>query len=570
MPTGIGLIQRVDPSAAAGKGQMVENADTPDNFAGRQEQQADEDADEEESHVYESDAGWRKVPDLAGRTPARLISLRQGKSLADAAENSSSNVPPEALRDLPPFMHAVKKRTALDARTAKEKRAYKVFPKQDLAFEHQDKITSASQAEAGSQSQSTAGQQRSTRVLSQEVSSKGGRQYVVWEWAAFERWYVRRTLDPKGKRSHWYEVIREGMPCRLYFDMEFSREANPTLDGDALVRRWLDAVQAKLLHDHGATVESDGIVQLDSTTERKFSRHVILHLEGGRLFASNVHAGHLVNQLLGEQLLAHAKATTAAAAPPQRTCTVPSPPSAATNGSSPCNRGYTASQAEACLATLALSTQIDDVDTQTATQDGGMGVGSSCWLMVEGEGGKHVSFVDTSVYTRNRCFRPMEDCDASITTANTQTCQDVVAETDRRIKLLRSAMIVPVPDADNMESPFPLVDEFISAYITQQGREGRIRQWEYSDGLITYQIVGNRYCQNIGRQHKSNNIMLIVDLRKGCFWQKCHDPECRRMQYRSPSVMLDDDLIPTAAQLEEIDEDLIIAQAMRESPDAWG
>eukprot|EP00611_Tribonema_gayanum_P010528 TRINITY_DN2055_c0_g1_i5.p1 TRINITY_DN2055_c0_g1~~TRINITY_DN2055_c0_g1_i5.p1 ORF type:complete len:189 (-),score=31.69 TRINITY_DN2055_c0_g1_i5:1207-1773(-) len=164
----------------------------------------------------------------------------------------------------------------------------------------------------------------------------------------------------------------------------------------------------------------------------------------------------------------------------------------------------------------------------------------------------------------------MEDCDASITTANTQTCQDVVVETDRRIKLLRSAMIVPVPDADNMvstqascdlifvtggnsqytqssgnapcctafsapagsqsqrlyiahshngapacstkgsqESPFPLVDEFISAYITQRGREGRIRQWEYSDGLITYQIVGNRYCQNIGRQHKSNNIMLV-------------------------------------------------------------
>ena len=28
-------------------------------------------------------------------------------------------------------------------------------------------------------------------------------------------------------------------------------------------------------------------------------------------------------------------------------------------------------------------------------------------------------------------------------------------------------------------------------------------------------LVGNRYCENIKRQHKSNNVMLIMDFQRG-------------------------------------------------------
>lgn len=35
-----------------------------------------------------------------------------------------------------------------------------------------------------------------------------------------------------------------------------------------------------------------------------------------------------------------------------------------------------------------------------------------------------------------------------------------------------------------------------------------------------------RYCENIGRYHKSNNVYWIVDLNTKKIYQKCHDPDC--------------------------------------------
>ena len=41
-------------------------------------------------------------------------------------------------------------------------------------------------------------------------------------------------MDPS--RRHVYEIIREDYPCRLYFDVEFSRLANKGLDGERVMR----------------------------------------------------------------------------------------------------------------------------------------------------------------------------------------------------------------------------------------------------------------------------------------------------------------------------------------------
>ena len=87
-------------------------------------------------------------------------------------------------------------------------------------------------------------------------------------------------------------------------------------------------------------------------------------------------------------------------------------------------------------------------------------------------------------------------------------------------------------------------------------------------GVMLYNIKNNRWCNNIGRFHKSNGIYLIADLQAGdllpgiatCFgwlvaaalyniasnlmdllqagvWhQRCYDPECR--DYRSEAMPL--------------------------------
>lgn len=41
---------------------------------------------------------------------------------------------------------------------------------------------------------------------------------------------------------HVYEIIRDGSPCRMYFDLEFLRGCNPGLDGEGLVRAWINVV----------------------------------------------------------------------------------------------------------------------------------------------------------------------------------------------------------------------------------------------------------------------------------------------------------------------------------------
>lgn len=39
-------------------------------------------------------------------------------------------------------------------------------------------------------------------------------------------------------------------------------------------------------------------------------------------------------------------------------------------------------------------------------------------------------------------------------------------------------------------------------------------------------FFANRYCENIGRCHKSNNVLWIVNLKNKMIYQKCHDPDC--------------------------------------------
>lgn len=48
--------------------------------------------------------------------------------------------------------------------------------------------------------------------------------------------YKRHISTPVDRR-HLYEVILEGLPCHLYFDLEYSTAANPGLCGDTLVNR---------------------------------------------------------------------------------------------------------------------------------------------------------------------------------------------------------------------------------------------------------------------------------------------------------------------------------------------
>ena len=59
---------------------------------------------------------------------------------------------------------------------------------------------------------------------------------------------------------------------------------------------------------------------------------------------------------------------------------------------------------------------------------------------------------------------------------------------------------------------------------------------------IRYQISKNKFCYNINRPHKNNNIMIEVDFDKFVLTQICWDPDCRG--FRSQPFIIPEELKP--------------------------
>lgn len=124
------------------------------------------------------------------------------------------------------------------------------------------------------------------------AGADGKRKFVVATYASF--WARYAALPPL--QRHFYEVIPEGAPCHLYFDVEHKRARNPALAGqdDAVVAALLGVVAAALLAEFGLRVDAGDVVDLDASNAAKFSRHLVVHLPGHTAFASNADAGAFV------------------------------------------------------------------------------------------------------------------------------------------------------------------------------------------------------------------------------------------------------------------------------------
>ncbi|XP_073910973.1 DNA-directed primase/polymerase protein isoform X5 [Castor canadensis] len=84
-------------------------------------------------------------------------------------------------------------------------------------------------------------------------------------------------------------------------------------------------------------------------------------------------------------------------------------------------------------------------------------------------------------------------------------------------------------------SPYPEVDQFVLSLVNRNDIKGGIRRWNYffPEELLVYDICKYRWCDNIGRAHRSNNIMIVVDLKNEVWYQKCHDPVCKAENFKS-------------------------------------
>eukprot|EP01051_Picozoa_sp_SAG22_P004653 SAG22_NODE_255_length_13562_cov_6.101463_11_plen_242_part_00 len=164
--------------------------------------------------------------------------------------------------------------------------------------------------------------------------------------------------------GHFYEVIREGRPCHLYFDLEFDRAANPTSDGSAMTTAFIAFICRQLQSWRGRQlhIPEDAIVDLDASSDKKFSRHVVLRLDrcagGAGSGGAAARAGEVAGYAFSDNLA----------------------------------MGRFVQQAMAVLA----------IEAKTSPEL------AALWIWPKGgdlPGAVFAPFVDLGVYTRNRCFR---------------------------------------------------------------------------------------------------------------------------------------------------------------------
>ncbi|RVE76216.1 hypothetical protein OJAV_G00006230 [Oryzias javanicus] len=413
-------------------------------------------------------------------------------------------------------------------------------------------------------------------ALEKEKASLGQRIFLVTSYS--ELWHYYKTYPQS--LMHCYEVIPEGAVCKLYFDLEFHKPSNRGADGKSIVLLLIKYVCEKLMDIYGIECSEKNVLNLDSSTEDKFSRHLIFILPNAA-FKDNIHVGKFVSSILQPAL---------------------------NKIKSDVGNGVKSStkSSETCAASV---TQVSE--RETADKEGG---GASpqikrrkmvdrdlSFLLIKNKDGKDGLFGDLGVYTKNRNFRlyksskvgknaaftvaednkfiPQPEkgisaeqniflaslvCNLSFTGQKILTWS-VAESSDAKISSSTSQQgsdLVPGPFSGCSVSPYPEVDKYVQNVVQKEEIQGNIRRWNYfaAEQLLVYDIAKYRWCENVGRFHKSNNIMIVVDLKEEVWYQKCHDPDCRN--FRSSSYPLPQEIcISYILNLDEEDQVYLMDEA---------
>jgi len=342
-------------------------------------------------------------------------------------------------------------------------------------------------------------------VFSVELESSGKRKFLVSSFIEF--W--RRYKDIPEPFRHYYEIIRQNRPCNLYLDLEFNREDNRSLDGEKAVEVTLRVLSDVFKSKLDVEFSKKWVVELDSSSDKKFSRHVIVRMPGSA-FLDNSQVGIFVGEMV----------------------------------------------------------KLANIRRKAS---------SYYDLMFVQKSGQESCFIDMGVYSRNRAFRLYLSSKAGkhvplVAAPRIKEEWDDFPEE----KIFMHSLVGHVPQGSRLiscsdenvasdgepafvfkearkqtmsnqrtehgTSLYPALDNFVlqvcrrNVTPRKSAESVGIRSWVQLDqgSVVLYNISGCRFCGNIGREHKSNGIFILVDLRHQVWYQKCYDPECRG--YRSPGA----------------------------------
>ena len=266
------------------------------------------------------------------------------------------------------------------------------------------------------------------------------------------------------------QVIPEYSPCWLYFDLEFPIYLNPESNGPRMTATLIKIFCSYFLKYWGLPCDDKNVVNLDSTTNTKFSRHLIFCFKD-IAFHNNLHAGRFVKGVCKE-----------------------------------------------IEEYLANSTVFHDTLSFFELKD-------LQELFVETGKTKKI-FVDTAVYSRNRHFRIYQSTkwgkNSYLKVAPESTHLPLEKRDDKELAIFLDSLISYFPNkkdlvllemdedeavhvknyvncpsqkfhnyANKSNSKYPALDQFVLSLV----KPGKIRVCKEFEGYkkIVYEIIGNRY-----------------------------------------------------------------------------
>ncbi|XP_062992387.1 DNA-directed primase/polymerase protein [Elgaria multicarinata webbii] len=360
---------------------------------------------------------------------------------------------------------------------------------------------------------------------------------------------------------HCYEVIPETAVCKLYFDLEFYIPTNPGANGRQMVADLIEFVCKKLDEHYAVKCSIEDVLNLDSSTEEKFSSHLIFQLQSAA-FKNNIHIGNFLKMILQPAVLLTKNEDAMIL---EKQVVSVSQCYKATTDLPKCleNQIVTKDVSQSCQLNSHKA-----LEKQTSQWKENLDLS---FLIVNGKQGGKQLFVDLGVYTKNRNFRLYRSSKAGncvildiaednkfvpksvknscmeeqyfltslICNIRFSDCSKILTwnnpkETREKSICLDGNIVDSCLGGCNY-SPYPEIDKFVLSLVNKDNDQGGIRRWNYFslEQLLVYDIFNYRWCKNIGRAHKSNNIMIIIDLKRENWYQKCHDPICRAENFKS-------------------------------------
>ncbi|KAJ3105337.1 hypothetical protein HDU97_008234 [Phlyctochytrium planicorne] len=281
-------------------------------------------------------------------------------------------------------------------------------------------------------------------------------------------------------------------------------------------------------------VQDSEWLEMDSSTEKKFSRHVVVNL-GKAVWKNNVHCGRFVAGVCSKIRIKWLE------------------------------------MVEKMLMGVAISDperkEWDDLKDLVISKS-------------SSEGSEPHLFVDEGVYTRNRNFRILfsTKLGKNAPLIAVKPAWKKIDDFDQKHfeKFLVSSVaffpklrVLSVDGADSSansmkpgekggiggtgagygafdhgdeRSPFWKIDGYVLGWIKRNcGQGARAQKVNYfpDSKTIVYGIIGTRFCFNIGREHKSNGVYYVAELTRGHFSQRCHDPDCKYFRSHEESIPIE-------------------------------